>query len=270
MRLGLSLLMLVGAVPVLAAEARGIAVPYRLTDTKHVLVRARINGVGPWHFILDTGAPAWSVSQAVAARLGVEAGADGWATFDRLEIEGGVVIDQAKGRIADPSQIQTMNRLGLAGVELHGIIGYNILARYRIELDVTRPKMTWTPLPFDPPLPRIAPRPDGAGTDNLARLATVLMDKQADFRVHPRGFLGIELAKQEPGLVIAAVLPNSPAAKAGLRAGDVLVLFAEEAVRHRADVARLAAERNEGAVVSLTVRRGNAKMAFTITLGKGL
>ena len=37
-----------------------------------------------------------------------------------------------------------MNGLGLAGVELHGMIGYNVLARYRMEIDFTRDKMTWT------------------------------------------------------------------------------------------------------------------------------
>ena len=35
--------------------------------------------------------------------------------------------------------------MGFAGAELHGIIGYNVLARYRMEIDFTRDKMTWTP-----------------------------------------------------------------------------------------------------------------------------
>ena len=39
-----------------------------------------------------------------------------------------------------------MNGLGLAGVELHGMIGYNILARYRMDIDFTKDKMVWTPL----------------------------------------------------------------------------------------------------------------------------
>ena len=36
--------------------AKPIEVPYRLTVPKHVLVRAKINGKGPFNFILDTGA----------------------------------------------------------------------------------------------------------------------------------------------------------------------------------------------------------------------
>ena len=32
-------------------------VPYRLTAVKHIVVRAKINGKGPFNFILDTGRP---------------------------------------------------------------------------------------------------------------------------------------------------------------------------------------------------------------------
>src|SRR5262249_26154942 len=49
-------------------EAKSYQVPYRLTATKHVLVRAKINGKGPFHFILDTGAPALFVSTAICKK----------------------------------------------------------------------------------------------------------------------------------------------------------------------------------------------------------
>ena len=35
---------------------RSFQVPYRLTDTNHFLVRARINGKGPFNFLVDSGA----------------------------------------------------------------------------------------------------------------------------------------------------------------------------------------------------------------------
>jgi hypothetical protein len=44
------------------AEAKTYQVPYRLTVPKHILVRAKINGKGPFNFLLDTGAPALFVS----------------------------------------------------------------------------------------------------------------------------------------------------------------------------------------------------------------
>ena len=35
-------------------KAETYQVPYRLTDTQHILVRAKINGQGPFNFIVDT------------------------------------------------------------------------------------------------------------------------------------------------------------------------------------------------------------------------
>ena len=40
------------------ADDKSFEVPYRLTAVKHIVVRAKINGKGPFNFILDTGAPA--------------------------------------------------------------------------------------------------------------------------------------------------------------------------------------------------------------------
>jgi len=140
--------------PLRADEPKSFQVPYRLSKTQHILVRAKINGKGPFNFILDTGAPALFVATKVAKKVGLEPDKTGWAAFDKLEIEGGVPVAKIKGRVEDPFQLEGMNGLGLAGVELHGMIGYNLLARYRLEIDFTRDKMTWTELDFDPPAPK--------------------------------------------------------------------------------------------------------------------
>ena len=49
-------------------------VPYRLTSTNHLLVRVKINGKGPYHFIVDTGAQALFVSTAVCRQARHPAG----------------------------------------------------------------------------------------------------------------------------------------------------------------------------------------------------
>ena len=60
------------------------------------------------------------------------------------------MIESAKGRVMTCFQLEGINGMGLAGVELHGVIGYNILARYRI--DTTSPAETaWTKLDFSRP-----------------------------------------------------------------------------------------------------------------------
>src|SRR5262249_9297669 len=99
-------------------EAKIYQVPYRLTATEHVLVRAKINGKGPFTFIVDTGAPALFVSTAVGKKLGLTADKKGWATLDRFAFEGGAVVTKAKARIDDPFQLEGMNGLGLAGAHL--------------------------------------------------------------------------------------------------------------------------------------------------------
>src|SRR5947209_17519052 len=101
------------APPARAAEKPRVAptsfqVPYRLTVPKHLLVRAKLNGKGPFNFILDTGAPALFVATAAAKKVGVEPDATGWGVFDRVEVEGGVVLPHVKARIEDPFQLEGM------------------------------------------------------------------------------------------------------------------------------------------------------------------
>jgi hypothetical protein len=56
-------------------------------------------------------------------------------------------------RIETPFQLEGMNGMGLAGVELHGLMGYTVLAKYKMHFDYTKQQMAWTPLKFDPPPP---------------------------------------------------------------------------------------------------------------------
>ena len=56
-----------------------------------------------------------------------------------------------------------MNALGLPGASIDGILGFTILARFRLEIDPTRDRMTWTRLDFDPADPPIPGRGEGDG-----------------------------------------------------------------------------------------------------------
>jgi hypothetical protein len=257
-------------------ELKSYQVPYRLTDTFHVLVRARVNGKGPFNFIIDTGAPALFVATPVAKKLGVSPDKDGWGTFDRFEIEGGLVETKVKGQVETPFQLEGMNALGLAGAELHGIIGYSLLARYRLEFDFTRDKMTWTRLDFDPGLPkRLGKGGAPGGLDALGtilKVAGMLVGKRPLPEVSPRGFLGVELADDEgsDGVVIKAVLAKSPADLAGLKAGDRVRRFQGKRVRSIADLQRLAAKLKAGQSARFTVTRAGADQDIVLKAGEGL
>lgn len=279
MRIGCLLVFLWALLPTLAAdgppkkpEGPTFQVPYRLSDTKHVLVRAKINGTGPYNFLLDTGAPSLYVSTAVAKKLGVEADGKGSGTFERFEIEGGVVIEKVKGIIDDPFQLEGMNKMGLGGVTLHGVIGYNVLARYRIGFDFTKDKMPWTTLDFEPPAAEgLAGNKGGVDAlGGLVKIMAAMIGKQLEREIRYRGFLGVELAEKDGMVTIAAVLDDSPAKAAKLKAGDKITHVGAEEVTKAADVHRLLAKTIADDHVELTVIRNGEKQSLTVRLGKGL
>src|SRR5262249_26154552 len=138
---------------------RSFRVPYRLTDTNHFLVRVRINGKGPFNFLVDSGAPALFVATETAKKVGLKPADEAtfWTPIDRLEIEGGARLSGVKARVEAPFQLVGMNALGLPGATIDGILGFTILGRFRLEIDLTDDRMTWTRLdytPREPPVPR--------------------------------------------------------------------------------------------------------------------
>src|SRR3954451_19202971 len=119
-----------------------------------------------------------------------------------------------------------MNALALPGASIDGILGFTILARFRLELDPTRDRMTWTRLDFEaeaPPVPLRAagekPGPEVQAMNLLGPLAKFLAlatgGKQPEDQLHPRGSLGLELAEASGEVRVADVLTDSPAARAG-------------------------------------------------------
>ena len=257
------------------AEASGRAeIPYRLTDTKHVMVRVKINGKGPFNLILDTGAPAVFITKAVAKKAKVEIDEKGWANFDSFVLEGGLTVGKARGRVEDLFQLDGMNGMGLAGVELHGVIGYNVLARYRIEYDFTADKLGFEPIAnFDPPpLVPIGGSKDQGGLEMLGPLMKSLaglLGVKPNFNTVPRGFVGIEVDDTD-GIVIKKVLPGGPADKAGLKPGDRIEQVREINIDGSRDLTRALAKAGVGTKVKVDVKRGDDSKSFTLELGKGL
>jgi hypothetical protein len=254
-------------------DGKTVLVPYRLTNFDHVMVRAKINGKGPFNFIVDTGAPALFVSTAAARQAGVEPDGKGWGTFDRFEIEGGVVLEKQKGRIEDPFQLEGMNGMGLAGVELHGMIGYTVLAKYRIEFDFTRNKLAWTALDFNPGTPQgLGGRGGSAGLNAMGTIMKMLgglLGKKPAVEVQPRAFLGAELAEGGKGVTVKSVLPGGPAAAGGLAAGDRITEFHGRTVREADDLNRYLGHLRPGQTAEVTVERGGETKELTIKVGEG-
>jgi len=252
-----------------------VEVPYRLTDTKHVLVRVKLNGKGPFNFILDTGAPAVFIPKKVAKKIGLELDEKGWGSFDSFELEGGLKVPKARTRVEDLFQLEGMNGMGLAGVELHGVIGYNMLARFRITYDFTQDKLTWVPLNFEPPaIQAVGKGGEGQGSldmmGTLAKMLAGFMGIKPNFELHPAGFLGVEFEEKKAGLFITTVFKDSPAGKAGLKPGDRLESFRGSFIEDLGDFRRAIVKTKPGEAVKATFLRGEAKTDVSITLGSGL
>ena len=252
-------------------------IPYKTTVPKHIVVRAKINGKGPFNFILDTGAPALFIATKVGEKAGLKGNAKAWTAIDRFEIEGGLVVNKARGRVETPFQLEGMNGLGLAGMEIHGMIGYDILAKYRMEIDFTRDKMTWTELDYVPKLPPMLKGDGkGGGQPELEMMGTVmkslggLMGRKSTPEIGLRGFYGMSLDDGDESPKVTAVLAKGPAGVAGLKVGDVVTKIDGRSVTNVADVLKRAGRLAPGGSVKLTVRRGGETSEIAITTGEGI
>lgn len=255
------------------AKAEKFEVPYRLTDTKHVMVRTKINGKGPFNLIVDTGAPAVFITKGVAKKAKAEEGEKGWVDFDSFELEGGLKVEKARGRVEDLIQLDGMNGMGLAGVELHGVIGYNVLARFRIQYDLTSDKLVFEPLAFDPPPLVPLGGKGGEGIQSMGpmvKMLTSLLGIKPNFDIAPRGFTGIEFDEKDGKVVVKSVLIGSPAEKAGLKVGDRITSIKTDAVESGKDLAKALAKAGVGTKWRFHVTRDGKEEEIVVELGKGL
>jgi serine protease Do len=94
-----------------------------------------------------------------------------------------------------------------------------------------------------------------------------------------RGWLGVQIQPVTPaiasalnlkdrhGAIVAAVTPDSPASKAGVKAGDVILSFGGDRVENARDLARLVAKHPAGNKVQMEVWRDRAEMPLSVVTG---
>jgi serine protease Do len=95
-----------------------------------------------------------------------------------------------------------------------------------------------------------------------------------------RGYMGVsiqsitpELSKalkleERQGALVSEVVPNGPAAKAGIRQGDVIVDFNGEAIKGSQDLPAVVAKTPIGKEVTVTLRRDGKTQKVPVTVGK--
>jgi serine protease Do len=127
-----------------------------------------------------------------------------------------------------------------------------------------------------------------AGSSVMARpglwcsLATPCVAKSVE-KVEPseNGWLGVEIQELTPelrevlelgedtrGVLVAAVSEGSPADKAGIGKGDVIVALDTKDVEDTSGLVRLVSKRKPGDVVTIRILREGQKKAIKVTLGR--
>ncbi len=79
--------------------------------------------------------------------------------------------------------------------------------------------------------------------------------------------LGVSLRESDGRVTVIAVLPGSPAARAGLRNGDVIRYVGDQRIATAAGLAEEIGEYKPGSQVELSIRRNGEKQTLTANLG---
>jgi S1-C subfamily serine protease len=110
----------------------------------------------------------------------------------------------------------------------------------RLANDVDRPQFTQVQ----------APRPPGSGGGGYGPYFGSVPDFRDDVK----------------GVLFADVTPNSPAAKAGLKAGDLLTEFDGKSIENLYDFTYALGNRKVGDIVAVVIKRGTEEIRANVTL----
>lgn len=120
----------------------------------------------------------------------------------------------------------------------------------------------------------------GIGFAIPSNMARAIIDELRQHGRVERGWLGVQIQQVTPemaealglerpmGAIVAQVTPDSPAAKAGVRQGDVILSFNGTEVGEMRQLPRLVAAANPNSAAELVVWRDGARKRLTVSLGR--
>ena len=120
----------------------------------------------------------------------------------------------------------------------------------------------------------------GIGFAIPSSLARPIIDQLKDGGKVRRGWLGVQVQRVTPdiaeslgvngtgGALVTSVSPDSPAASAGLRQGDVITAFNGDPLEQMRQLPRLVASTEIGRTVPMTLLRGGKEESVQVTVGE--
>ncbi|KAA0591937.1 serine protease Do [Azospirillum lipoferum] len=120
----------------------------------------------------------------------------------------------------------------------------------------------------------------GIGFAIPSSLAKPIIDQLKEDGKVRRGWLGVQVQRVTPdiaeslgvegtgGALVTSVSPDSPAASAGLRQGDVITAFNGDPLEQMRQLPRLVASAEIGRTVPMTLLRGGKQQSIQVTVGE--
>jgi membrane-associated protease RseP (regulator of RpoE activity) len=251
-----------------APPAKPITVPFELLKTGHMTVQVKVNDKGPYTLIFDTGAPITLINNKIAKEAGLlkdvqKPALPLFGAMGDVKVKTLMVGDQkAEDVTAIVMDHPTVEAISKAFGPIDGIVGFPFFARYKMTLDYQAKTMTFVPNGFKPP-------------DVMQGLMAALMTDQSVPKIlAPAAQWGILAVKgtddEEAGVTIKEVIPDSPAAKAGLKAGDRLLTLDGRWTDSVADLYTAAGFVKPGATAPVVVKRDGKEIELKVRPAGGL
>lgn len=254
------------------AKAETVVVPIELLPSRHFVVLVKLDGKGPYRFILDTGAPLTIVNSKTAKDAGLTKKAGGGGGLmgmlgggmnqvqvPTMEI-GSVKADKTTAVVMDHPTVQAISdAFKKESGPIEGLIGFPFFARYSMTVDYQKKELTFTPNGYKP----------GDYLQDMMDSLTKLDEKNKPRAVKGAGVWGFEVAKEKDdekdGVTVKAVNADGPAAKGGLKAGDRLLTVDGRWTDTVGDTAVATSLVKVGKAVPVVVQRDGKEVKLTVT-----
>ncbi len=225
-----------------------------------IFAQGTVNGRGPFTFIVDTGASVTVLRPATAEKLGLVGKKDeepgglgrllrGLGSLVGAGVQTATVdsIGMGKALVKDlPVVVMMVPQadlpLGMMGISYDGILGYNYLSQFVTTFDYKKRSIALVPSDYTPEDP----------TRALRRAPAPPADPGPAV---PGAYVGFAYRAAPGGIEVRAVAPDSPAARAGLRPGDLVREVNGERVDSPEAYRRAVKDLKPGGTVTLAVTR---------------
>lgn len=248
-------------------EAKPAVVPFEIIGSKHMAVQIMVNGKGPFRVIFDTGAPISLLSNKVAVESGLikKQGAGGFMGMGGMvkakEFKvGDVIAKDVQVIVMDHPTVKAISEV-VGPVE--GIVGYPFFAKFNTAINYQTKTLTMTPNGFDP-------------GDVMANLMATMMSNNKDKKIYlsPTTLWGLSVSKstgdEEAGIEVVHLFTGGVADRAGVKAGDRLLVLDGVWTDTVDDCYRAVSQITPGRQVKLKIKRDGQEKVLTVTTRSGL